>query len=101
MPFISYKEWIVPLSEGFHIVVRRSLRRGEITDFTVVLVFDDQCISRYDTAHGVAHRDVLGEKHGLLKKEWYENLPRKEVFKNAIQDFTYNHWSYLYFFRAN
>ena len=84
---MSLKEWVVNLPDGVHIVVRNDFKLGKIVDFAVVLVYQDECISRYDTADKAAHRDVLGKKQGLIKKEWHGSLPRKKVFENAIQDY--------------
>jgi hypothetical protein len=64
------------------------LRAGKIADFAVVLVYDDECISRYDVAHRVAHKDILGKSQSLIEKEWHENLPRSEVFKSDRRLYT-------------
>jgi hypothetical protein len=66
---MSFKEWGVPLPDGFHILVERINKRGKITGFTVVLIYDGECVSRYDTAHNAAHRDILGKTQGLIAKE--------------------------------
>jgi hypothetical protein len=81
---MSFKKWVIYLPDGFNIIVHRRLERGSITDFSVVLAYEGECITRYDTAHGAAHRDVLGQKQGLIEKRWYESLPGNEVFTNAI-----------------
>jgi hypothetical protein len=98
---MSLKEWIINLPDGFHVVVRRRYKRGDVAEFAVVLVYDDQCISRYDTADGAPHRDVLGDKQGLIDKVWYESLSNKEVFQNAIEDFEHNYRSHLAFFHRH
>jgi hypothetical protein len=98
---MSLKEWVTELPDGFHIVARRELKRGVIVEFSVVLIFNDQCICRYDTAHGKSHKDILGKKGGLISKEWYETIPKNEVFKHAIQDFKTNYKAHLFFFHLH
>jgi hypothetical protein len=55
--------------EHFAIIVRRKTRGSETVSFAVVLVafIAGQWIdiTRYDTKHGMPHRDVLGAKQGL------------------------------------
>jgi hypothetical protein len=95
---MSHKAWVQHLPDGFHIVVRRELNKGKITEFAVVLVYNNECISRYDSADGAPHKDILGIKLGLIRKVWYENLEAKEVFNNAIKDFKTNYRSHFKFF---
>jgi predicted glycosyl hydrolase (DUF1957 family) len=95
---MPYKEWVEYLPDGFSIVVRLTAKRGKITEFAVVLVYDEECISRYDTADGAPHKDVLGKKHGLIRKEWYENVSANKAFNNAIKDFKTNYRSQFNFF---
>ncbi len=58
--------------EGFFLRIQRRTESGEIASFAVVLFADIQDewvnISRYDTAHGYPHRDVLGKREGLRGK---------------------------------
>ncbi len=67
----------------------------------MVLVHEGICIARYDTAHGFAHRDVLGKKSALIRKETYDSLSVREVFEHAINDFTENYRDHLAFFLQN
>lgn len=43
----------------------------------MVLVYEDECITRYDTAHGFANRDVLGRKSGLIEKRSCESSSKE------------------------
>ena len=54
------KDWLEWLAEDFTLFVIRDSFEGKLRSFSVVLMHDGVCISRYDTAHGYAHRDVLG-----------------------------------------
>jgi hypothetical protein len=98
---MSFKKWVIYLADGFKIIVHRRLERGNITDFSIVLAYDEECITRYDTAHGAAHRDLLGQKQGLIEKRWCESLPINKVFTNAIEDLTQNYQAHLDFFRTH
>lgn len=62
------KEWEIAFGE-FALIVRRETKGGETLNFAVVLLafvggrWVD--VTRYDTAHGYAHRDVLGFNEGF------------------------------------
>jgi len=92
------KEWQIPLGE-FALLIRRSTRHGVLTEFAVVLVafmagrWTD--ITRYDTAHGVAHRDILGQKEGLRGKLLLPNMAFEEAFDYGIRDLKKNAEIYL------
>ena len=85
------KEWVIHLDDGFEIRIRRDMLRGRLLSFAVVLIrFDGQtseCISRYDTAHGFAHKDILGKKSGLFRKASYATFVFDEIFDHALRDF--------------
>lgn len=61
------KEWTVAFGE-FALIVRRTTVRGDMSDFAVVLLAhisgEWTNITRYDTAHGTPHRDILGANQG-------------------------------------
>ena len=95
------KDWIKDLPNGFYIYVNRTTKGAHITDFRVVLIYDGFCVTRYDTAHGYPHRDVLGRKSALIRKEKYDSPSFNEVFKHAIDDLSTNYAAYLDFFNAN
>ena len=52
MLMLRTKEWIKYLPDGFAIYVTLRTFLGNISGFSLVLVKDDECITRYDTAHG-------------------------------------------------
>ena len=91
--------------EGFYLRIQRRTESGEIASFAVVLFADIQDewvnISRYDTAHGYPHRDVLGKREGLRGKLRMTKLNKKEVFRYAIRDLTENAENYLEDFLAH
>jgi len=98
MPF---KEWTHYLPDGFTIRVGRRTESGRMTGFSVALVYEGECVVRYDTAHGFAHRDILGRKSGLIEKQSYENVSAREAFRNAIHDLKTNYRPHLAFYLAH
>jgi len=96
------KEWEIFLPDGSRIIVFMNRNRSYICSFVVALISlvndREECITRYDTAHGQSHRDVLGKKAGLIEKNWLLTLNDKEVFEYAIKDLKENYESYIQFF---
>jgi hypothetical protein len=92
------KEWIKELGDDFRLRVRLATVFGRIVDFTVALVHGENCIARYDTAHGFPHLDWIGKENSLIKKESYEKLSIKEVFDHAIHDLSEHREKYLDYF---
>ena len=92
------KQWIKNFGE-FALIVRRDTRGPETVSFAVVLLaflggrWID--ITRYDTEHGIPHRDVLGARLGLRFKRWMDDIAHEEAFEYAIRDCTENAASYL------
>jgi len=84
------KRWIQYLPDGFDLRILRQTEHGKLIAFSVALVYEGECIARYDTAHGFAHRDVLGRKTALIEKRTCENLSNEEAFQHAIIDLKTN-----------
>jgi len=95
------KEWTHYLPDGFTLRVGRQTVGGEMTGFSVALVYEGECIVRYDTAHGFAHIDILGQKSGLLEKRPCENLTTREAFQHAIHDLKTNYRQHLAYYLAH
>lgn len=91
--------------ENFYLLIQRRTEAGETISFAVVLfTFRDGNwinISRYDTAHGYPHRDVLGLREGLRGKLRMSMLTKKQAFRYAIRDLTENAENYLEDFLAH
>jgi hypothetical protein len=98
------KSWRINLGE-FQIVVTRHTEKGVLVDFLVALLAWTgskwECITRYDCAHGFAHRDVIGERGGVLYKQPFPGLSYAQVFDYALLDFQKSYEAHLQFFRAN
>lgn len=96
------REWTKYLPDGFTIYHRLVTFFGRVQDFSVVLMKNGQCISRYDVAHGFAHRDVLGRKSASpLFKLDYPLLTLEEVFKQADEDLSTNYVKYFAYYEQN
>lgn len=80
-------------------------RAGKVVSFAVVLVVNldeiEVCVTRYDTAHGIPHRDGLGKQAGLLEKEWLFHLTINEALNYAINDIRDNYEAYIQNFIRN
>jgi len=98
------KEWVNFMGK-FQLLIRRRTEKGEIVSFAVVLLTLHKGkwidISRYDTAHGYPHRDVLGLKECLRGKLRMAKLNRRQAFHYAIHDLTENAEIYLEDFLAH
>jgi len=101
MPWKDWRNHLPDAPLGFELIVRRLTRRGKLVEFAVVLLFEGVDITRYDNAHDVPHRDVLGRRNALIDKEWYENMTNEEAFAHAIHDFKENCERYLDFYNAH
>lgn len=78
------------------------INRGQIHAFAVVLIIEVSgeplCATRYDTAHGRPHRDILGIEMGLISKDWLVDLTNKDALNYAITDLKRNYETYIQFF---
>ncbi len=98
------KQWIIE-AEGARILVTRTTRRGKVLSFAVVLLTETatgwECATRYDCAHGFAHRDVIGRGAGLLYKQSFEGLTHAQIFRHALRDLQKNHAAHVAFYLAH
>ena len=91
MGIVRPKEWTQDLPDGFTVEVVLKTFLSKIVSFSVVLLKDGQCISRYDTTHGFAHRDVLGQKNASPLRKIKYTMRLTEVFNYARKDFAQNY----------
>lgn len=101
---LRVKQFEVPLTDGFYVAVEIELLAGQITRFVVRLMKagdPDVNIARYDTAHHLPHRDVLGKDKGLLRKDWLPGMSLKDALQFAINDLKLNYERYDQIFEAN
>jgi hypothetical protein len=87
--------FFVPLGLDRRILVLRSTTKGRFNSFAIVLMLLTPegwvDVGRFDTAHGIPHQDILGEKRGLAQKVWYDYISPKEVFHLGIETFKHDH----------
>ena len=57
-------------------------------------------VVRYDTAHGLPHRDVLDQRGRVVRKDWLTCLTFEEALTHAKNDLVQNYESYLEKFQA-
>jgi hypothetical protein len=95
------KEWQKHLPDGFMMLVRTDKIFGKVVDFAVVLIRDNECVTRFDSSHGIAHRDILGRRQGLIKKKMYPNMSFNEALGYALSDIPSNYREYFEFFDSH
>ena len=99
------KDWIVWLDKACRVEVERHSRGGNVTGFRIVLLADidgvTHCVTRYDTSHGFAHRDILASGGRLLAKELVEEEDFALAFEKAYLDIVNNDERYLVEYRGN
>jgi len=98
------KEFEVPLKGGFYLAIEIESFAGQITAFVVRLMKmadSDVNLARYDTAHNVPHRDLLGRKKGLLRKDWLAGMSLPEALQFGINDLKLNYERYDQIFESN
>ena len=102
MPLETFR---IPIAPGFSLLVSFVQFRGQVISFSVVLLAEastgQRDIASYDTAHGIPHRDPLGLRSGLVRKDWFPTIPNDEVLSAAITDFKANHENYHRFFEEH
>ena len=96
MPVREFRIW---LGDRVYMAVEFETVHGEVVWFVVRLMLctaaDDQCVVRYDTAHGKPHRDLLSRTGRLVEKEWLLGMDFEEALEHAIRELKANHESYI------
>ena len=96
MPRKSYLVW---LDERTYVEVEFVTVKGRIVSFVVRLmrIEGDQIfgVVRYDTAHGMPHRDILDRKGRLLRKDWLAEMTFDQALNHAKKDLFSNYEKYL------
>lgn len=95
------REWFSYwLTDVLFLVVEFMTVRGWVTEFVVRLMAQTERgpvnIARYDTAHGLAHRDVLDRRGRIKSKDWLFDLDLDRALDYAISDFKENHERYYH-----
>lgn len=98
---MTEKEWRVPLDGASYLAVQVVRQYGRIVGFSVVLIKDGECITRYDCAHEMPHRDILGKQNAFIRKEFCKNLSKEEAFEYAIADLKTNAEKYIAYWQTH
>ena len=79
--------------------------RGRVVSFVVRLMRQtgDRWVNvvRYDTAHGVPHRDVLDKRERILHEDWLVGMTFEEALTHAKDDLLQNYERYIENFEAH
>lgn len=79
--------------------------RGDVVGFVVrlMLVTDKGDINavRYDTAHGMPHRDLLDKRGLIVSKDWLLSMTFDQALTHAKREIIENYEKYVEIFEAN
>ena len=96
MPCQRYQ---VFLQEEVSIFVEFHTYRGTVISFIVRLMLrgdtEEHCIVRFDTAHGLPHRDTVNSKGMLLRKDWLIGMSFSDALDYAISNIKENYETYI------
>jgi len=92
----TYEMW---LDAQTYVVVDFEVGQGRVVGFVVRLMLVTAKgvinIARYDTAHGIPHRDVSNRKGRIISKDWLFDLDLNTAMTCAIGDFKENYERYV------
>jgi len=101
---MAQKSYIIWLDDRTHIHVEFATVRGRVVSFVVRLmrIYGERVVGivRYDTAHGMPHRDTLDSKGRLIKKDWLTDRTFEQAMVYAKDDLQVNYENYLKEFEA-
>ena len=92
------ENFVIWLDEHTYIAVDFVTITGRVVTFVVRLMrvdpSGDRVLSRFDTAHGLPHHDLLTPKGNLAKKVWLDELSFDDALSYAIKHFKEHHADY-------
>jgi hypothetical protein len=95
---MGHESFTIWLNERRYIVVSFTTVDGDVVSFVVRLMTcdpaGDRVLSRFDTAHGTAHQDLLTPGGNLRHKDWLSHLTFNQALKHAIDHFKIHHEDY-------
>ena len=95
---VGQEFFVIWLNEHRYIAVEFTAVQGEVVSFIVRLMAcsdgGDRILSRFDTAHGIAHQDLLTADGNLREKLWLPDLSFNAALKHAIDHFKARHEDY-------
>jgi hypothetical protein len=97
MPSKSYR---IKLDSQTWLVIDYVMVKGRIVSFVVRLMTtiedNDVSVARYDTAHGMPHRDELDLKSEVVTKIWLPQLTLENAMTFGIEDFRKHYENYIH-----
>ncbi|MSU49775.1 MAG: hypothetical protein EXS37_11935 [Opitutus sp.] len=95
---VGHESFIFWLNEHRYVAVEFTTVQGQVVSFVVRLMTcahgEDRILSRFDTAHGIAHQDLLTRNGGLREKRWLPDLNFNQALAYAIDHFKSHHEDY-------
>lgn len=92
------ESFLIWINDHRYIAVSFTTVSGEVVSFVVRLMAcgpdGDRILSRFDTAHHLAHHDILTAAGNLRQEKWYSHLTFNEALKYAIDHFKIHHEEY-------
>jgi len=95
---MGHESFIIWINEWRYIAVEFTTVQGEVVWFVVRLMTcaagGDRILSRFDTAHGIPHQDVLTRSGNLREKRWLMEFNFNLALDYAINHFKTRHEEY-------
>jgi hypothetical protein len=95
---VGHESFTIWLNECRYLAVSFTTVRGEVVSFVVRLMAcdpaGDRILSRFDTAHGIAHHDLLTPSGNLREKDWLSHFTFNDALQHAINHFKAHHEDY-------
>jgi hypothetical protein len=92
------ENFVIWLDERTYVAVDFVTVKGRVVTFVVRLMridpSGDRVLSRFDTAHGLPHHDLLTPKGNLARKVWLDELSFDDALGYAINHFKEHHENY-------
>jgi len=95
---MGQESYTIRINDRRYMIVSFTTVHGVVVSFVVRLMActpdGDRILSRFDTAHGIAHQDFLTPRGLLHRKEWLPQMPFGEALNHAIEHFKTHHQDY-------
>ena len=99
------KDYITWLDDKTYLRIDFVTVKGRVASFVVRLmrVEHEKLINivRYDTAHGMPHRDVLDRNGRVLRKDWLLDMTFDQALTYAKKELLENYETYVRYFQMH
>jgi hypothetical protein len=93
------KSYVIWLDDSAYVEVEFLTVHGRVVSFVARLMrFDGgelYGIVRYDTAHGMPHRDLLDRQGRIVRKDWLLEMTFDQALTYAKEDLCQNYEEYI------